>query len=246
MAKVLNPTGMTRDHTAMSEGFQILDIILLAMIAGFIALRLRSVLGRRTGHERPPSEQTQARYGGAESKSAPADAPPIDAPAADYRLILKPGSAAADGVDAIARRDGAFDLDSFVQGARGAYELILDGFWRGDREAFRAFVSDDIFNQFDAAIAAREADGETVKNTLDRVRSVEVVSADIRASSSGDMASIAVRFTADVVVMTLDRDGRVVSGNPVDKVEVKDVWTFERRLDSADPNWTLVATRSED
>lgn len=227
----------------MGEGFQILDIILLAMIAGFIALRLRSVLGRRTGEERPPSEQAQARYGGAEAKGgAPAADAAEDLPPTDYRLIIKPGSAAADGVEAIGRTDPHFDIESFAQGARGAYEMILEGFWQGDREAFRGFVSDDIFRQFDDAIAAREAAGQTLKNDLERVRSVEVVDADVVDGT----ASIAIRFTSDVVLMTVDSEGRVLSGNPVDKMDVKDVWTFERPLASADPNWTLVATRSED
>lgn len=227
----------------MGEGFQILDIVLLAMIAGFIALRLRSVLGRRTGHERPPSEQVQARYGGAENKGA---VPPLDAgegaSPADYRLILKPGSAAADGIDAISRADPHFNLSTFAQGARGAYEMILEGFWQGDREAFRGFVSDDIFRQFEDVIAAREAAGETLKNSLERVRSMEIVD----AKAANGMATISVRFTSDVVLMTVDSEGRVLSGNPVDKVDVKDVWTFERPLASADPNWTLVATHSED
>ncbi|MBW7835183.1 MAG: Tim44 domain-containing protein [Sphingomonadales bacterium] len=230
----------------MSDGFQFIDIIFLAMLAVFIALRLRSVLGRRTGHERPPSEEATERAGAPEQKTAPTAAaaghPAGEAPAADYRFILKSSSPAFDGVDAIVRQDPSFSPESFAAGARSAYQLILEGFWQADSDAFRPFVSREIFQQFDGAIKARQAAGEQVKNTLEKVRAVEIVEAGVRDG----MARVVVRFTADIITMTVDKEGRVTEGNPVDTIEVKDVWTFERQLASADPNWMLVATRSEE
>ena len=231
----------------MSDGFQFIDIIFLAMLAAFIALRLRSVLGRRTGHERRPSEETAERAGAPEKKTLSAEAAAADHPggetaAADYRFILKSSSPAFDGVDAIIRHDPSFSPESFAAGARSAYQLILEGFWHGDSDAFRPFVSRDIFQQFDSAIKARQAAGEQVKNTLEKVRTVEIAEAGVRDG----IARVEVRFTADVITMTVDKEGRVMEGNPVDTIEVKDVWTFERQLASADPNWTLVATRSEE
>ncbi len=229
----------------MNEGFQFLDIIFLAMLAGFIALRLRSVLGRRTGHERRPDEANEERYPGA-PKQAPqtddvgSDAAPVNFPAPDYRLIMSPSSPAFDGVEAIRRYDRDFHLEQFVAGARGAYEMILTSFWSGDREEFRPFVSDDVYAQFDAAIRMRVADGESLKNTLERVRHAEIID----ASLNGALASITIRFVGDAILMTLDREGRIIAGDPQDTVEVKDEWTFERNLDNQDPNWTLVATHS--
>ena len=231
----------------MSDGFQFIDIIFLAMLAAFIALRLRGVLGRRTGHERRQSEEATERAGAPEKKAASAEAAPADrlpgeAPAADYRFTLKSSSPAFDGVDAIARHDPSFSPENFAAGARSAYQLILEGFWHGDSDAFRPFVSREIFQQFDTAIKARQAAGEQVKTTLEKVRAVEIVEAGV----SDGMARVVVRLTADIITMTVDKEGRVIEGNPVDTIDVKDVWTFERQLASADPNWTLVATRSEE
>jgi predicted lipid-binding transport protein (Tim44 family) len=227
----------------MNEGFQFLDIIFLAMLAAFVALRLRSVLGRRTGNERRPSEEVQRRYSGAAKKDldgAPLG-PTVDAPAdADYRLILSPSSAAFDGIEAIRKRDRYFDFEGFVAGARGAYELILNAFWEGDRDTLRPFVSDEIFDRFDHAIRLRERDGQTLQNKLERVRRVEVRDAALK----GTVAEISLVFVSDVVLVTVDAEGRVVEGNPVDVIDSRDIWTFERDLSTDDPNWTLIATCS--
>lgn len=238
----------------MSDGFQFFDIIFLAMLAGFVILRLRSVLGRRTGNERPPSEEMQRRYEGATEKPATAtiggqnagvDGPTIAGSAGDvteYEIDLDERSPAFEGIEAIRQRDRSFDLHGFLTGARGAYDLILNGFWDGDREAFRPFVSDEVFHQFDEVIREREQEGLSLDNKLERVRRIEVVAARIH----GSMAEIVLRFVSDAIFVTLDSEGRVIEGNPVDELEVQDIWTFERDLNSRDPNWTLVSTASED
>lgn len=231
----------------MGEGFQFIDIIFLAMLAAFIALRLRSVLGRRTGNERRPDEKTQRRFG----DDAPGDgkvadvAHPVNGAAVevpDYRFILSPASPAFDGIEEIRRADRNFSLEQFAAGARGAYELVLTSFWNGDRDEFRPFVSDEVFAQFDAVISARTAAGQSLKNHLEHVSHLEIVEAKLK----GSLAEITVQFTSDFILMTIDGEGRVVDGNPVDTVEAKDIWTFSRDLSSADPNWTLIVTRSGD
>lgn len=239
----------------MSDGFQFFDIIFLAMLAGFIALRLRSVLGRRTGNERPPEEASR-RYTGAPKEEAKdsgkdsraddhvTDAKPDSRVAAqssvDYRLVLSPSSPAFDGIEAIRRQDHNFSSDQFAAGARAAYEMILTGFWSGNTAEFRPFVSDEVFAQFEAAIRMRKTEGQTLRNKLVRVRRVEYADAAL----SGSLASISVLFVSDAILTTLDSEGRIIAGDPADPVEVKDQWTFERDLRASDPNWVLVATHS--
>lgn len=234
----------------MSEGFQFFDIIFLAMLAGFVVLRLRSVLGRRTGNERPPAEEAQGRYNGrpvqgpAADKAAADAALGIDVAAApaDYRLVLENASPASDGVEAIRQKDRHFNLDAFVRGAGDAYDLILNGFWSGDRDSFRPFVSREVYDQFDQAIRGREEDGISLQNSIEQVERIEVVDARLH----GSMAEITLRFHTEAVFVTLDGEGRVIEGNPVDRVKVEDVWTFERDLTSNDPSWILISTASED
>lgn len=232
----------------MSEAFPYIDIILLAMIAAFVALRLRSVLGRRTGNERRPSEEAQQRYSdtpreGPNGGDTPVDVADVEGmPAPDYRMILSPSSTAFDGIEAIRDKDPAFDVDQFAAGARGAYELILTSFWSGNLDELRPFVSDAVFEDFKAAADALEKEGQTLDNSLERVRKIEFVDAGLE---DGKTAEITLKFTSDVRLMTKDSEGRIIAGDPVDDAEAIDRWTFERDLTSADPNWTLIATESD-
>ncbi len=232
----------------MSGGFPYIDIILLAMFAAFIALRLRSVLGRRTGNERRPPEEVQRRYESvATNKDQPATiegeaAVDLDAPKADYRMVLGPSSQAFDGVDAIGRADRNFDVDQFVAGARAAYEMILSAFWANELDELRPLVSDSVYDDFAGAAAERKSRNVTLDNRLERVRKIEFQDARI----DGKHAEITLKFVGDVRLMTKDSEGRIIAGNPVDATEAIDVWTFERDLGSRDPNWTLVATASDE
>lgn len=213
----------------------LIEVVVLAMLAGFIALRLVSVLGRRTGHEEPagdivrrsPAEQLPPSAGGAD---APVLAP-LDLPAglsADLRASLS----------AIAAADPGFQPTRFVDGATAAYRMILEAFWKGENEALRELVSDDIAEQFAAAIDARKEDGLTLDNRLVRIERAEIIGAEMR----GAMAEVTIRFDADLVALTRDRDGNVVAGSTSDAVATHDVWTFSRHTGSHDPNWLLVAT----
>ncbi|MEX1147324.1 MAG: Tim44/TimA family putative adaptor protein [Sphingomonadales bacterium] len=228
----------------MNESFPYIDIILLAMFAGFIALRLRSVLGRRTGSERPPSEDVQKRYSD-ESPDSTVNRNDVamddDMPQADYRLVVDPSTAAAREIESISAADRGFDMEQFAAGARGAYDLILNAFWNNELDEIRPFVSDPVYKDFATAAEGLASDGSSFDNTLERVRKIELDDARL----DDQRAEITLRFISDVRLVTKDREGRVIAGNPVDETEAIDVWTFERDLVSRDPNWVLVATASE-
>ena len=222
----------------MSDSSWWVEIVFLAMLAGFIALRLVSVLGRRTGHEKPvgdafargPAEISQPA-GPLPDVRAPQ---PIDLPADLDPNLRRP-------LQAIADADASFDPARFTEGAKAAYRMILEAFWKGDAARLNDLVSDDVLLQFKRAIAAREEEGLTLDNRLVRIDRAQIVGAQL----SGMMAEITVRFDADLVAVTRDRDGKVVAGSTSDAVDTHDVWTFSRHVSATDPNWLLVATDDE-
>lgn len=210
----------------------ILEIVILAMVAGFLGLRLYSVLGRRAEHEeeQPIPTRFDRPEEIAEERRAPMPA------AAIQRRELAEASEA--GVRAISAADSRFDLLSFLDGAKGAYRLVLEAFWQGDRETLRELCDDSVYAQFEAAIDAREAAGETLDNKLIRIEDATVRSAEL----DGRVARIAVLFVADIAAVTRDRDGQVIAGSLDDAVESRDVWTFTRHVDSSGPDWKLDET----
>jgi predicted lipid-binding transport protein (Tim44 family) len=223
----------------MSNGFQFLDIILLAMVAAFIALRLSSVLGKRTGHEGAPRAP-----GAAEAEDGRAKVIPLP----DRRRKVEESSATADAaaddpaaddpLAGIAAADRDFDRDSFVAGAKQAYELIIQGFARGERDALKPMLSGDVFEDFSGAIKQREAAGQKQETTIVAIKTADIVAASLK----GKAAEITVRFVSDLINVTRDAEGQVVDGHASAVDEVTDVWTFARNLQSRDPNWTLIAT----
>lgn len=227
----------------MNDSFQIVDIIIWAMVAGLIFLRLRSVLGRRTGGERPPQTgrfgQRRAAANGSDEHDAEfAAAGQEEDSGLDDFGGLPPQ--VRQGLETIWRKDRSFDLGTFLDGAKKAYEVILEGFWAGKEEEFRPFISDDIFDQFSSAIETREKDGLTVENKLVETTEVKVDDARLEAG----MAEITLRFVSDIIAITRNRDGDLVEGDMSDAVKVTDIWTFARSVPSRSPNWTLIATRS--
>jgi len=219
----------------MGEDNWLIEVVVLAMLAGFIALRLVSVLGRRTGHEEPagdivrrsPAEQLPAATGSADAPAAPTLELPQTMPA-ELRASLA----------AIAAADPSFQPARFVDGATAAYRMILEAFWKGDNEALKTLVSDDTADEFAAAIEAREAEGLSIDNRLVGIEKAEIVGAELR----GSMAEVTVRFDADLVALTRDKAGDVVAGSTSDAVSTHDVWTFSRHTGSHDPNWLLIET----
>jgi predicted lipid-binding transport protein (Tim44 family) len=232
--------------------FDIYTIIFLAL-AVFIFLRLRSVLGQRTGRERPPYDPYAPRDAvrGATNdnvvtlpgRNAEAAQPkPVEAvePAERWKGIAEAGSAAAGGLDAIAREDKAFDAKHFVAGARAAYEMIVLAYAEGDRRTLKNLLSRDVYDGFEAAIREREGKGETVETRFVAIDKSDITGAELR----GRTAQITVRFVSQLISVTRDKSGSVIEGNPEKVTDVTDVWTFARDLSSRDPNWKLVATEA--
>ena len=230
--------------------FDIYTIIFLAL-AVFIFLRLRSVLGQRTGRERPPYDPFTAREpvrpAGEKVVSLPnrateASAKPVEPiePGERWKGIAAAGSPVAAGLDAIAAADPNFDANHFATGARQAYEMIVTAFADGDRRTLRNLLSRDVAEGFEHAITERESRGETVESKFVSIDSADITAAELRARN----AQITVRFVSQLVSVTRDKTGKVIDGNAEKVTDVTDVWTFARDLSSRDPNWKLVATEA--
>jgi predicted lipid-binding transport protein (Tim44 family) len=242
----------------MPDVFDIYTIIFLAL-AVFIFLRLRSVLGQRTGRERPPYDPYSARDvvrspagdnkvvtlptspPAAPARPAPAGANEPAAPAAErWKDVAEAGSTAAAGLDAIAAADSGFDAKHFITGARAAYEMIVTSFAEGDRRQLKSLLSKEVFDGFDAAITEREGRGETAETRFVSVDASTITAAEQRNRT----AQITVRFVSKLVSSTRDRSGAVVDGSADKVTDVTDVWTFARDVSSRDPNWKVVATEA--
>lgn len=231
--------------------FDIYTIIFLAL-AVFIFLRLRSVLGQRTGRERPPYDPYSARDARAPANDKVVTLPSrkpesgatipaeVSEPADRWKDIAPAGSATAASLDAIAAADREFDAKHFVTGARSAYEMIVGAFAAGDRRALKNLLAREVYDGFDAAIRDREAKGETVESRFVSLDTAEIIGAELRGSN----AQVTVRFVSQLITATRDKDGNVVEGNPDKVTDVTDIWTFSRDLGSRDPNWKLVGTEA--
>jgi len=230
----------------------IYTIIFLAL-AVFIFLRLRSVLGRRTGRERPPYDPYSARDAVRSPASdkvvtlptRPAEGAPrpveVAQPPADrWKDIAESGSTVAAGLDAIVAADPGFDAKHFITGARTAYEMVVTAFAGGDRRQLRSLLSREVYDGFDAAISERETRGETAETKFVSIDSSTISGAELR----GRTAQMTVRFVSKLVSATRDRSGAVVDGNAEKVTDVTDVWTFARDISSRDPNWKVVATET--
>jgi predicted lipid-binding transport protein (Tim44 family) len=234
--------------------FDIYTIVFLA-VAVFIFLRLRSVLGQRTGRERPPYDPfSRDSVRGAAKEGAkdnvvtlpgrplePAANPAEPAVAADrWKGIAETGSPTAIGLDAIATQDPEFDPRHFIAGARAAYEMVVTAYAEGDRRTLKNLLSRDVYEGFDAAITEREKRGEKAESRFVSIDTAEIIGAEMRGKS----AQITVRFVSQLISVTRDKNGVVIDGNPEKVTEVTDVWTFARDISSRDPNWKLNATEA--
>jgi predicted lipid-binding transport protein (Tim44 family) len=214
----------------------IVEIVILAMIAAFLGLRLYSVLGRRAEHEEEP---VPTRFERGERGNSPRPlAPPAVEQAPAQREATGFAPAIEQGLREISSADRRFDLLTFVEGAKAAYAMVLEAFWRGDKEELRQLCDDDVYQSFAAAIDAREAAGEVLDNRLVRIEDTAVHSAVL----DGRIARITMRFTADIASVTRDKDGNVIAGSLDDAVESVDIWTFSRDVNSSAPDWLLDET----
>jgi len=231
------------------EGFGFLDIIFFAIVAAFIVLRLRSVLGRRTGHEPPPTQGSMfgrrpdsvednvislPERGAAVPVEAAGDAAMSDVPAEEGVTAM------AGGLGDIKLADPSFDTNEFLSGASVAYEMIVVSFANGDVDTLKPLLTGDVYANFAGAIQDREARGETLETTLVAINSAEV----IEARTEGRSAEVTVKFVSESVNVTRDAAGEAVSGDPRAVEKVTDIWTFARDTRGNDPNWRLIATSS--
>ena len=212
------------------------EIIILAMIAAFLGFRLYSVLGRRAEHE---EEVVPTRFDRPdESRTAPAALPQQSENPRSDRAIVGFPAAIEQGLREISAADRRFDLLPFLEGAKGAYAMVLEAFWRGDREELAQLCDKDVLASFTYAIDEREAAEHVLNNKLIRIEDVTVHSAVLDRKT----ARIAVRFVADIASVTRDKDGTVIAGSLNDAIESRDIWTFSRDVTSPDPDWVLDET----
>jgi predicted lipid-binding transport protein (Tim44 family) len=207
----------------MGDNFQVLEIVVFAVIAGILVFRLRSVLGRRTGNER----RRDLPFSRSATPANPV--PPAAADAAAPRL--------SSGADVA---DSAFDSAAFLSGARGAFEIIVAAFAAGDQATLQPLLSPDVFRSFSDAIAARERAKEKQETKIVAIKSADIVQNRVE----GGTALVTVKFVSDQILVTRDAAGTVLEGDPNNAVEHTDLWTFSRPTRSPDPNWTLIATET--
>jgi len=230
----------------------IYTIIFLAL-AVFIFLRLRNVLGQRTGNERPPydrvtrdaapsgNDNNVVRMPGAAADQAPlAPSAEPSSPRERWKGIAAPDSELATGLDEVAAADPSFNAQHFISGAKSAYEMIVLAFANGDRRTLKDLLSAEVYDGFESVIKGREQQGEKVETKFASIDKAELVSAGVRDR----LAHLTVRFVSQMMTVTRDKDGAVIDGNPEKLTDVTDVWTFSRDVSSRDPNWKLVGTES--
>ncbi|MBE0531594.1 MAG: Tim44 domain-containing protein [Rhodospirillales bacterium] len=226
----------------MGDGFQFIDIILFALIAAFLVLRLRGVLGRRDGFKGQPRDPFAPPAGDrADNENVVAlpehgKSDPLDSLEAD------PSDPIEAGLAGLRQFDPGFDIEEFLVGARTAFEMIISAFAAGDTEALKPLLSRDVYANFAEEITKREEAGETLETVVTAIRISDIVEARV----DGRTARLTIKFVSDQTNLTRDHEGRLIEGDPEATVEVTDFWTFERALKSRDPNWTLVATGTLD
>ncbi len=224
----------------MTGGFPV-DLILFAMVAAFLVLRLRSVLGRRTGFERPPAPEPRSTgfdpRGARTLDGVAEEVRPAAARSGTRHVIPDPRTPPGQALGRIAATDRSFDPDRFLDGAEGAFRMVVTAFAAGDRQTLRALLADHTYAGFEQAITAREQAGETQRTEIRAFHELAVENADLR----GNTAEVVVRFVTDQVNMTMGRDGEVVTGSDA-ITELTDIWTFQRDVTSADPTWRLTDT----
>ena len=214
-------------------------IVILALVALFIGLRLYSVLGERTGHEQQPILKPADPDARVEPRMSQPSAPqPIAADGGDMAFLPTAGP----GVRALLAADPTFDVARFLEGAKGAYRLILESFWKGEMDPIRSHVDDHVFETFASAVEQRKKDGLTLDNRLVTIDQALIAEASLDRS----VAVVTVRFEADIAAVTRNSEGQVVAGSLSDAVQTRDLWSFRRDTSSRDPNWLLIETDEEE
>lgn len=248
---------LTSDCERMSDG-TLLEIVLLAAVAAFFIFKLRSVLGKRTGNEKPPEFDRFNRSKDGDPDSA--DDKVIKMPdrgkgsrlgedelfeKADHQVAEEEEEEIADspiaaGITQIKLADRDFNPKDFIAGARGAFEMIIGAFAEGEVKTLRPLLANDVYDDFSGAIKDREGRNETLETNLIGITSADMIEAEMQQKT----AFVTLKFVSEQVNVTKDSEGRIVDGDPNTVSKVTDIWTFARNTRSRDPNWALVATRS--
>jgi predicted lipid-binding transport protein (Tim44 family) len=215
-------------------------IVIFALIAIFVGLRLYSVLGERTGHEQAEPILKSA------DPEARIDLP-VATPARDRAALTEDGDlaylpTAGPGVRALLSADPAFDVARFLEGAGGAYRMILEAFWKGDLATIKPHVDSHVYETFETAVEQRTKDGLVVGNRLVAFDPPVIVAAEVDKG----VAEVTVRFEADIAAVTRNAGGDVVAGSMSDAIQTRERWTFRRDIKSANPNWLLIETDDEE
>jgi predicted lipid-binding transport protein (Tim44 family) len=214
-------------------------IVILALVALFIGLRLYSVLGERTGHEQQPILKPADSDARVEPRPAqPSVAPAAPADGGDMAFLPTAGP----GVRAILAADPTFDVARFLDGGKAAYRMILEAFWKGDLDPVRGHVDDHVFETFATAIEQRKKEQLSLDNRLVAIDQAVIAEAALERT----VAIVTVRFEADIAAVTRNVAGEVVAGSLSDAVQTRDLWTFRRDTASRDPNWLLIETDEEE
>lgn len=227
----------------MGDGY-FLDILLLVMVAGFILLRLRSVLGRRTGHERQPSDSVGVSQSGDEkvvplpSRGSRANE---NGRTAEEAQLWADDSPVGAGLTQIKIADHSFEPSEFIEGARAAYEMIVTAFAAGDRDTLKMLLSPEVYQNFVSAIEEREEAGHVMETTVVSLNAADIMEAEMK----GKVAEVTIKFVSEMISVTRDSEGENLPGQSPVPREVTDIWTFARDTKARDPNWLLVETRSE-
>jgi predicted lipid-binding transport protein (Tim44 family) len=231
--------------------------LLFLVLAVVIFIRLRNVLGRRTGNERPPFDPytapDQKRPGGPKTNEpvvalprgrgapvAEASVPSVEDIEAKLGGHAPKDSPLARSLTQLMRADPSFDPGPFLDGAKAAYEMVVMSFAEGDEETLRNLLSSEVFEGFETAIRERESRGEKVESNLVGINKADIIEADVKNRT----AYVTVKFVSELISVTRDADDEVVEGDPKKVREVTDIWTFARDITSKNPNWKLVATES--
>jgi predicted lipid-binding transport protein (Tim44 family) len=253
---LINATGASGQFS-MQNSFDMTTLVFLAL-AVFVAWKLRSVLGQKTGSEQPPTDPFSRREtpplrpdqgGPADAKrdnvirlpGAANDPAAAGPPAADrWSDIAAPDSPIIAGIDAVVRQEPSFDPREFLGGAKAAYETIVTAFARGDRKMLKGLLAKEVYDGFEQAITDREKRGEKAESSFVSIDKAEITAVDVK----GKTAQITIAFASQLISVTRDAQGVVVDGSAEAVSAVNDIWTFSRQLGSRDPNWLLVATES--
>ena len=223
---------------------KLIDILIFAMIAGFIFLRLRGVLGRRTGQEKPPPDLVPHQTDEQGEENVVQLPERATRETAEDETSGDPehdgASSLSAGLAQVRAGDRTFDEMGFIEGARIAYEMIVTSFANSDIDTLRPLVADEVYQNFASAIDTREERGETVETTILSIKSADIIEAGVRSS----IAEVTVKFVTEMVSVTRDTEGDVVAGDTRAVQDITDIWTFARSTKSPDPNWTLIETRS--